>query len=35
MTLKHLKPTTASQRGTVLINRSVYGRGKPMKSLIS
>ena len=33
MTLKHLKPTTASRRGTVLIDRSDLWKSKPMKSL--
>ena len=33
MTLKYLKPTTPSQRGTVLIDRSSLWKGKPMKSL--
>ena len=34
MTLKSLKPTTPSQRGTVLIDKSDLWKGKPMKSLI-
>ena len=33
MTLKYLKPTTSSQRGTVLIDKSDLWKGKPMKSL--
>jgi len=33
MTLKYLKPTTSSQRGTVLIDRSSLWKGKPMKPL--
>ena len=34
MTLKFLKPTTSSQRGTVLIDKSILWKGKPMKSLV-
>ena len=35
MTLKYLKPTTPSRRGTVLIDRSSLWKGKPMKSLLT
>jgi len=34
MTLKSLKPTTSSQRGTVLIDKSAIWKGKPLKSLL-
>ena len=34
MTLKYLKPTTPSQRGTVLIDKSELWKGKPMKTLV-
>ncbi|PPR46860.1 MAG: 50S ribosomal protein L2 [Alphaproteobacteria bacterium MarineAlpha5_Bin9] len=34
MSLKHLKPTTPGQRGTVLIDKSVLWKKKPMKSLV-
>ena len=34
MTLKYHKPTTASQRGTVLIDKSELWKGKPMKTLV-
>ena len=33
MTLKYLKPTTPSQRGTVLVDKSSLWKGKPMKPL--
>tara|TARA_B100001123_G_C15177379_1_gene973894 strand:+ start:300 stop:1127 length:828 start_codon:yes stop_codon:yes gene_type:complete len=35
MTLKHLKPTTPSRRGTVLIDRSKLWKGKAVKSLVT
>ena len=35
MSLKYLKPTTSSQRGTVLINRNSLWKGKSMKPLIT
>ena len=35
MTLKYLKPTTPSQRGTALIDKSGLWKGKPMKSLVT
>ena len=34
MPLKKLKPTTSSQRGTVLLNRSELWKGKPYKPLV-
>ena len=34
MTLKYLKPTTPSQRGTVLVDKSELWKGKPMKTLV-
>ena len=35
MTLKYFKPTTPSQRGTVLVDKSDLWKGKPMKSLVA
>mgnify|MGYP001988059385 FL=1 len=35
MTLKYHKPTTPSQRGTVLIDKSDLWKGKPMKPLVT
>ena len=35
MTLKYLKPTTPSQRGTVLVNKSHLWKGKPLKSIVA
>ena len=35
MTLKYLKPTTPSQRGTVLVNKSHLWKGKPLKSFVA
>ena len=34
MTLKYLNPTTPSQRGTVLVDKSELWKGKPYKKLV-
>tara|TARA_B100001123_G_C15284152_1_gene1015052 strand:+ start:1066 stop:1890 length:825 start_codon:yes stop_codon:yes gene_type:complete len=34
MTLKHIKPNTSGQRGTVLLDKSELWKGKPLKSLV-
>ena len=35
MTLKNFKPTTPSQRGTILVDKSNLWKGKPVKSLVT
>ncbi len=34
MTVKNLKPTTSGRRGTVLVDKSLLWKGKPVKSLV-